>query len=60
MQGETKERWKQLCEEASTEQDCVRLVELVQEVNRLLEAKQLRLRNKKEEYGATRWDQSRL
>ena len=45
MQGETKELWKKLCEEASTEQDSERLVQLVQEINRLIEEKQLRLKN---------------
>ena len=45
MQGETKELWKKLCEEASIEQDSDRLVQLVQEINRLIEEKQLRLKN---------------
>jgi hypothetical protein len=48
MQGETKELWKKLCEEASTEQDSERLVQLVQEINRLIEEKQLRLKNKEQ------------
>ena len=45
MQGETKELWKKLCEEASIEQDSDRLVQLVQEINRLIEEKRLRLKN---------------
>jgi hypothetical protein len=42
MQGENKERWKQLCEEAAIEQDPTRLSELVREINSLLEEKELR------------------
>ena len=30
------ERWRSLCEQASTEQDLDRLLELVREINRLL------------------------
>ena len=33
------ERWKELCEQASTEHDPVKLSELVREVTRLLEEK---------------------
>lgn len=43
MQGETKERWKVLCEQASTEQDPVQLLELVEEINRPLSLKEERL-----------------
>ena len=35
------ETWKSLCEEASTEQDPERLLELVQEINRLIDEKRL-------------------
>ena len=35
------ELWKSLCEEASTEQDPERLLELVREVNRLIDEKRL-------------------
>jgi hypothetical protein len=38
----TDEIWKALCEEASTEQDPERLLELVQEINHLLESKRMR------------------
>ena len=31
------ERWKTLCEQASTEQDGQRLLEIVQELNRVLD-----------------------
>jgi hypothetical protein len=43
MQGENKERWKELCEQASKEQDPAKLHELIREINRLLEEKQGRL-----------------
>jgi hypothetical protein len=41
---ENRERWMELCEQASTEQDPEKLLALVQEINRLLEAKQERLK----------------
>jgi len=44
MQGKEKERWLELCEQASTEQDPIRLSELVEEVDRLLQEKQDRLK----------------
>jgi DNA-binding NarL/FixJ family response regulator len=46
MQGGTQERWKCLCEEAATEQDSQKLLELVREINVLIEAKQSRLKKK--------------
>lgn len=42
---EQKERWMQLCEKAATEQDPEKLMELIAEINRLLEAKERRLRS---------------
>jgi hypothetical protein len=36
---EHRERWLQLCEQAATEQDPEKLMELIAEINRLLEAK---------------------
>ena len=45
MQGTVKERWLQLCEEAVTERDVVKLTRLIEEINRLLEAKAQRLLN---------------
>jgi hypothetical protein len=45
MVGEDKERWQELCERAATEQDPKKLIELVEEIDRLLEAKQNRLNN---------------
>ena len=44
MQGEKKERWMQLAEQAANEQDSEILQELVLEIDRLLEEKQNRLR----------------
>jgi hypothetical protein len=38
------ERWKQLCEQASKEQDPVKLHKLIKEINDLLEAKEQRLK----------------
>ncbi|MFZ0584280.1 MAG: hypothetical protein WAN72_04765 [Candidatus Acidiferrales bacterium] len=39
MQGETRERWQELCEQAAKEQDPTKLLELVEEINRLLAVK---------------------
>jgi len=44
---ENREKWMELCEQASTEQDPERLLALVQEIDRLLEAKQERLNKQK-------------
>ena len=44
MQGETGERWRTLCEEAATEQDPERLLLLAQEISRLLDEKERRLK----------------
>jgi len=43
MQGETKERWMELCEQAAVEQDSEKLLILTQEINRLLQEKEIRL-----------------
>jgi hypothetical protein len=43
VKGETRERWQHLCELAADEQDPEKLLELVKEINRLLEAKEARL-----------------
>jgi hypothetical protein len=42
-----KERWEELCDLASKEQDPQKLIELIEEINRLLEAKLERLRASK-------------
>ena len=44
MQGETKECWEQLCQQAAIEQDPERLMSLIKEINELLEAKEKRLK----------------
>jgi hypothetical protein len=44
---ENREKWMELCEQPSTEQDPEKLLALVQEINRLLEAKQERVNNQK-------------
>jgi hypothetical protein len=43
MQGEQKELWVELCRQASIEQDPKKLMELVEEINRLLGRKLDRL-----------------
>jgi hypothetical protein len=44
VQGrEQQERWQQLCEQASTEQDPVKLIKLITEINTLLLNKEQRL-----------------
>ena len=43
MQGQTKEHWRQLCEQAAIEQDPERLLLLVGEITELLQQKQERL-----------------
>jgi hypothetical protein len=43
MQGETRERWQMLCEQAAVEQDPKRLMLLISEISRLLEEKEKRL-----------------
>jgi hypothetical protein len=48
MQGETKERWQRLCEQAASEQDPERLIVLVREIEKLLADKEQRLRHAKE------------
>ena len=47
MEGAAKERWLELCELAANEQDGEKLLALVQEINRLLEEKEQRLKSKK-------------
>jgi hypothetical protein len=43
MIGKNKERWKELCERAASEQDSEKLIELVKEIDRLLADKLKRL-----------------
>jgi hypothetical protein len=41
---EQKERWMELCEQASKEQDPTKLMKLVEEINRLLEQREQKLK----------------
>jgi hypothetical protein len=43
MQGNVKEQWLQLCEQAAVEQDAEKLLALVKEINRMLDEKERRL-----------------
>lgn len=43
MQGKTRERWQELREKAANEQDPAKMLELVEEINRLLAVKYDRL-----------------
>ena len=45
MQGETGERFRKLCQQAAVEQDSEKLLKLIEDINTLLEEKQLRLHN---------------
>ena len=44
MQGRTKDRWLELCEQAAVEQDSEKLMELIEEINRMLDDKDERLK----------------
>jgi hypothetical protein len=44
MQSKTGELWRTLCEQAVVEEDPEKLLELMQEINRLLEEKEVRLK----------------
>jgi hypothetical protein len=41
---ENREKWMELCEQAATEQDPEKFMELISQINRLLEAKERRLK----------------
>jgi hypothetical protein len=47
VRGETREKWQELCAKAAEEQDPDRLLELIAEINRLLEAKEERLKRQR-------------
>ena len=46
MQGTTAEKWRSLCEQAAIEQDPDKLLELANEISRLLEEKEQRLKQR--------------
>jgi hypothetical protein len=48
MQGEKKERWMELAERATVEQDPVEMLRLITEINELLMEKEQRLVKRKE------------
>lgn len=43
MIGKNEERWRELCRQASAEQDPKKMLELIKEINRLLDEKLTRL-----------------
>ena len=43
VQGENQQRWQELCEQASVEQDPEKLLKLIQEITKLLSEKRERL-----------------
>jgi len=49
MFGKTKERWLELCELAANEQDSVKLKLLIEDILRLLQEKDNRLKGKPQE-----------
>ena len=48
MDGETGELWRTFCEQAAIEEDAEKLFELAQEINRLLDEKEVRLQKLRE------------
>lgn len=44
MKGQKREIWMHLCEQAATEQDPDKLMDLIKQINQLLEEKELRLK----------------
>ena len=48
MEGLTKERWFQLCQQATVEQDPHKLLELITEINDILEEKEKMLEAQRE------------
>jgi hypothetical protein len=47
VEGETRERWQELCTQAAEEQNPSRLLELITEINRLLQHKEHRLQRER-------------
>ena len=48
MKDETGERWRTLCQQAQTEQDPNKFMELIHEITRLLEEKERGLQNQEQ------------
>ena len=59
MEGETRERWYQLAQLAAVEQDPAKLVALAQEITRLLEEKEDRLKQRRSGAGPVKPYESR-
>ena len=57
MDDHTKERWYQLCQLAAIEEDCDKLLALVAEINRLLDARETE-RNKRGSRQSEAWKQT--
>jgi hypothetical protein len=51
MKGETGERWRALCQQAAAEQDPDKFMKLINEITRLLDEKEQRLRGEQETKG---------
>ena len=51
MKGEAKRHWTKLCEQAANEQDSTKLMKLVEEITRLLDEKETRLRKSEDSQG---------
>ena len=49
MQGQNAERWREPCAQAAVEQDPIKLMELVSEINRMLREKEDRLQRQGQE-----------
>ena len=52
MQGQAKELWVSLCEQAATEQNPGRLMKLIAEIDRLLREKEERVNNRPDSQNA--------
>jgi len=47
MQGENEERWIQLCRKAIDERDPDKLMQIMEQINRMLEEKEQRLKERR-------------
>ena len=47
MQGENEERWMQLCRDAISERDPDKLMQIMEQINRMLENKEQRLKEQR-------------
>jgi hypothetical protein len=47
MQGENEERWMQLCQKAIEERDPDKLMQIMEQINRMLEEKEQRLKERR-------------